>query len=451
MVDKKKVYSGASPEEVSKALQPLVNFCEEGIPIPKLSKMVEERLVPHLMHYDLPGFQSMFNAFPEEGAALGSHMALNFNQGVTNWQVSPGGAVLEELCCQALCKLFGFGPDADATFMYSGTYANQQALYMALHHHAERKGFDLSQKGVSGFDNPTKLKVLLSEDAHFSLHQAVRMLGLGEQSLVSVPVDNNRRMDVPNLLQILDKNPHTFCVVSTAGTTSTGAVDSIQKVVDICHEKDIWLHVDGAYGLMYSLVPGWKNRFKGYQNADSVSWDPHKQMGVPIPNSLLFVRDHKQFQRMHIYSEYFNRQDDMPNPGLKSPPSTRPMAALPLVTSIRHQGLKRLIERLQSPLKVIKELYLFLRDQPDFEVCHEPDTGILCFKLKPNDFTGDLSQMHFEICNAISQKGERSISTTKINGETVLRILAVSPQVTSEALKETIHEIRQTFVSLRRG
>ena len=179
------IYSGASPEQVAVDLQPLVDLQIEGLSFEALSDLIDQRLVPHLMKYDRSGFQSMFNAIPEKGAELGAQIALAFNQGVTNWQVSPGGAMLEELCCKALCKLFGLPPAADATFMYCGTYANQEALYLALHRKAEGCGFDLGEKGLMGFTDPRRLTVLTSEDAHFSIKQAVRMMGLGEKNLVS--------------------------------------------------------------------------------------------------------------------------------------------------------------------------------------------------------------------------------------------------------------------------
>jgi len=113
------IYSGASLDKVTKDLQPLIDFQDEGLSPKALEKLINERLIPHLMQYGHPGFHSMFNFFLEEGAELGAKIALAYNQGVTNWQVSPGGAVLEELCCQALCQLFGLSPESDATFMYS--------------------------------------------------------------------------------------------------------------------------------------------------------------------------------------------------------------------------------------------------------------------------------------------------------------------------------------------
>jgi L-2,4-diaminobutyrate decarboxylase len=389
----------------------------------------------------------MFNAFPEEGAEFGAKIALTYNQGVTNWQVSPGGAVLEELCCQALCRLFGLDPTSDATFMYSGTYANQEALYLALHRKAEVHGFDFAEKGLQGFSDPSRLVVLTSCDAHFSVRHAIRMLGLGERGLVTLVVDKNRRIDVKRMEETLNQLREIkdiICIVATAGTTSTGSVDPIPPISRICEKVGSWLHVDGAYGLAYSLVPKWKSLFSGIELADSVSWDPHKQLGVPIPNSVLFVRRQEDFERMALHSDYFNREEGAePNPGLKSPPSTRPLSALSLVTSLRYQGMAGVVKRLQAPLGTIKGLADYLNNEADFELCHQPDTGILCFRIVPEGFPEkQLDQLQQYIYDEIMAGGKRSISLTKLDNNIVLRLVAISPEVTERALKETILHVR---------
>jgi len=445
---KARLYSGASPEEVFADLAPLVDFQEEGLSLDSLQAMVEERLLPHLMRYDLPSFHSMFNAFPEEGATYGAQLALAWNQGVTNWQVSPGGAVLEELCCQALCRLFGLAPEADATVLYSGTYANQQALYMALHRRAEEEGFDFAQEGLQGFEDPSRLAVVTSADAHFSLKHAVRVLGLGERSLLTVPVDEHRRMDVAAARDIMEgSSPEhdVFCVVATAGTTSTGAVDPISEIADISAAHGAWLHVDGAYGLAYALVPDRRPLFAGVEKADTVAWDPHKQMGIPIPNSILFAKRRDDFSRMALFSHYWNRPEtEGPNPGVKSMPSTRPLSALSLVTSIRHQGLKGVVERLRKPLDATRALFSALEGEPDIELCHEPDTGILCFRLVPKSVPSEEhDRLQEAIYEDILKGGHRLISVTRMDGRAALRFVAIAPEVTVEAMLDSVTEARR--------
>jgi glutamate/tyrosine decarboxylase-like PLP-dependent enzyme len=446
--DAPRLFSGATPEKVAAELAPLVDFREEGLPMEELKVMIKERLLPHLMRYDLPSFQGLFNARLEDGAAYGAHLALSWNQGVTNWQVSPGGSTLEELCCQALCRLFGLAPEADATILYCGTYANQQALYMALSHRANREGFDFAQKGLAGFADPSRLRVAVSADAHFSLNHGVRFLGLGEDSLIPIGVDENRRMDVDRLRSTLEEVEDTrdvFCVVATAGTTSTGSVDPIDEIADVCQEHGAWLHVDGAYGLAYGLVPEKAPLFNGLERADTVAWDPHKQMAVPIPNSILFARDRELFRPMALFSHYWNRADAPgPNPGLKSIPSTRPFSALPLVTSIRHQGLSGVVDRLRKPLSAIQGLYEAIQGQPDLEPLHEPDTGILCFRVVPEGVPEEeLDRLQEFIYQRTLAEGKRIISVSQVGGRASLRAVAIIPEVTVDALLETVAEARR--------
>jgi L-2,4-diaminobutyrate decarboxylase len=236
-----------------------------------------------------------------------------------------------------------------------------------------------------------------------------------------------------------------ICVVATSGTTSTGSVDPVAAIADISNELGTWLHVDGAYGLAYKLVPERAELFAGIERADSVSWDPHKQFGVPIPSSMLFVRQPHDLGRVALFSSYWNRADATePNPGTKSIPSTRPLTVLPLVASIRHQGLDNLVQRLRAPILAIRDLYDYLEQQPDFATCHVPDTGILCFRAVPSHVSPEkLNELQRHIYSLILSGGKRTTSITAIDGQTALRFVAVSPQVTFEAMRETIGEIRK--------
>jgi len=426
---------------------PLVDFQNTGQSLNKINQLIEENLLPHLMRYDHVGFQSMYNSIPEAGAAFGAQIALAHNQGVTNWQVSPGGAMLEEMCCESLCRLFQLSSQADATFMYSGTYANQEALYLAIHKKAELEGFDFGQVGMSGFKDYSRLVVLTSRDAHFSIKHAIRMLGLGDQNLISLEVDANRQIDPEQLQKTLAELKgvrDVFCIVATAGTTSTGSIDPIEPLLEAAQQCNAWLHLDGAYGFSFSLLHECRSRFQGIERVDSITWDPHKQLGIPIPNSVLFVNDKQNFERINLFSHYFNRETSRePNPGIKSPPSTRPMSALPLLTSLLHQGMDEVLAKLRKPLENIKALAKHLRSQSDFRCWHEPGTGVLCFQHQPGQvperYWNDLQTFVYE---TILSEGERSISVTQLDDAAVFRILVISPRIGLDDLLETIADIR---------
>jgi glutamate/tyrosine decarboxylase-like PLP-dependent enzyme len=338
--------------------------------------------------------------------------------------------------------------------LYSGTYANQQAVYMALHHWAKRAGFDFSARGLAGFEDPSRLAVVVSADAHFSLKHAVRFLGLGEDALVQVDVDDRLRMDVDSLrrtLGALRGSRDVFCVVATPGTTSSGAVDPVDEIADVCQEEGIWLHADGAYGLAYALLPELAPLFRGLERADTVSWDPHKQMAVPIPSSVLFAKSSELFRPLALYSSYWNRADAPgPNPGLKSVPSTRPFSALPLVCSIRHQGLKKLRDRLRRPLAAIRGFYEELLEHPDVDPLHEPDTGVLCYRVRQRALSPeDVDRLQEHIYRTIQRKGKRIISVAQVRGKPALRAVAISPEVTTLSLMNTVAEILQIAGAFR--
>jgi glutamate/tyrosine decarboxylase-like PLP-dependent enzyme len=327
-----RITSGATPDQIAEDLKALLDFRDEGVSLDVLDRLLRDRLVPHFVHYDDPGFHSLYNFLLDEGAALGARIALEHNQGVTNWQVSPGGVMLEELLCRALCHLFHLDPTADATFMYSGTYANHQALYMAPHRKAERQG----------------------------------------------------------------------------------------------------------------LLPEYGDYFKGCHRADSVSWDPHKQLGVPIPSSILFCRHRADFERMAVYSDYYNREgESVPNPGIKSAPSTRPLSALPLVSTMRHLGLEGIRRRLRRPLEAIRSLADELADEDDINVLHTPDLGILCLRIEPPGVPeAKLDTLQQYLYERTMEEAKRSISMTQVGDKTALRFLALSTTVTTESMMATIQYLR---------
>jgi glutamate/tyrosine decarboxylase-like PLP-dependent enzyme len=254
-------------------------------------------------------------------------------------------------------------------------------------------------------------------------------------------------MDVAHLEECMSRlsgNKDVVCLVATAGTTSTGSVDPLLPIAELSQATGAWFHVDGAYGLAYSLVPEWQPLFTGMDLADSVSWDPHKQFRVPIPSSVLFCRRRKGFRRMALFGDYFNREDDVePNPGIKSIPTTRPFAALHLVSTLLHQGIKGVRENLRAPLRAIRTLAGAIQDATDLQLVHQPDTGILCFRaVPPGILEEDLDGLQRAIYDRIMREGQRSISMTRLDGRTALRLVVVSPSVTAGDLMETIIAVR---------
>src|SRR5262249_13880160 len=197
-----------------------------------------------------------------------------------------------------------------ATCHLAGVYASVEGVGLALHRLAERQRFALACRGIAGFKAPSHLALALPPDTHFSFRHAVRLLGLGEDCLVPLDVDAERRLDVPELrrrLAELRGERDVFCVVANAGTTPTGAVDPLRPGGEVRGEAGAWLHGDAALRFAYRLVPGRSHLFGGIGLAGSVRWGPPKQFGLPDPNLLVFVPGPQDFDRAAVHSSYFNR------------------------------------------------------------------------------------------------------------------------------------------------
>jgi glutamate/tyrosine decarboxylase-like PLP-dependent enzyme len=153
---------------------------------------------------------------------------------------------------------------------------------------------------------------------------------------------------------------------------------------------------------------------------------------------------------MTIHGDYFNREEEItPSPGLKSPPTTRPLSALALVSSLKHMGMKKTIRMLKSPLQAIKQVFLKLKNEEDFELGHKPDTGILCLRIKPEGFPRQhLNELQDHVYEQILAEGQRTISITRLENKTYLRLVAISPLVTESSMMETISVIRKTAQEL---
>jgi len=213
----------------------------------------------------------------------------------------------------------------------------------------------------------------------------------------------------------------------------------------MCKDMDVWFHVDGAYGLSFVLIPELRFMFDGMEAADSICWDSHKQFGVPIPSSILFVKNKYDFNRMAIFGNYFNRKEESElNPGLKSPPTTRPFAAFPLLTTILHQGLDKIRKNLHSSVDAIHSVYQEIVKQKDIEVLHRPQLGILCFRIIPEVFSENmLDDLQVYVYERIKKEGIRSVSMTRLNNKTAIRLVAISPIVTAEAMLASVANVRE--------
>ncbi|MGD8277231.1 MAG: pyridoxal-dependent decarboxylase, partial [Gemmatimonadota bacterium] len=223
-------------------------------------------------HPDHPQYMGRFNPAPSDMSVLADTLVAAFNPQLAAWSYGAFGIEAEQLMIRAFGRRFGFPAGSiEGTFASGGAEANHTALLVALTNGAD--GFP--QRGLA--DLPSRPVVYVAAEGHHSVRKAGRLTGLGDDAVISVPVDARFRIDVTALRTAIQRDLRSgrlpLMVVATAGTTGSGAVDPINGVADVAIEHGLWLHVDAAWGGPLILLEEKRSLLAGIERADSITFD----------------------------------------------------------------------------------------------------------------------------------------------------------------------------------
>lgn len=277
----------------------------------------------------------------------------------------------------------GLGPAADGIFTSGGTQSNLQALLLAREEAKIRP------------EHLTRLRILTSECSHFSVQKSAKLLGLGPDAVVSVPVDRDKRMQTVALARALEQcvaeGSVPMAVVATAGTTDFGSIDPLPEIAALCEQFAVWMHVDAAYGcgLLASRERG--GLLRGIAHADSVTVDYHKSFFQPVSSSAVLVRDRATLRHATYHAEYLNprrmAEERIPNQVDKSLQTTRRFDALKLWMTLRVMGADGIGELFDEVCDLAAEGWQLLAADPRFDVVVEPQLSTLVFRYIPAGVT----------------------------------------------------------------
>ena len=285
--------------------------------------------------------------------------------------------------------------------------------------------------GLSGL----RVAVYASAEAHYSITRAVELLGIGSDRLRDIPIDEEHRMRADLLEEVIDRDVADgvtpVAVVATAGTTLTGAIDPIEPIADICAERGIWLHVDGAYGLPAASI--FPERFEGVARADSVSVDAHKWLYVPKACSVVLVREPDALSEAFAHEEgYLPHQRHELHAADITLEYSRPLRALKLWLAFRAHGADQFREAIRRNLAEAQLLYREAGDRPDFETFGAaPDLSIVPIRHVP-DGVEDLDAHNQTLADAIQADGRVYLASALIGDQVWLRPCFVNYRTTDE-------------------
>ena len=385
---------------------------EEPEPFAAVLRDLDAVLMPGLTHWQSPRYFAYFATTGSEPGILAELLIAGLNQVGILWRTSPALQELEEVTLDWLRELLGLPP--------------------GLHGHIEDTASvgTLAALAAARAAAPGRRAVVASAEAHSSVAKAARIL---ELELRTVPVDDAFRLR-PELLDL----DGACAVVATIGTTGSSSVDPVSQVAERCEREGVWLHVDAAYAGAAAVCPELRDRFAGWERADSVVVNPHKWLATPMDCSALWTRRPEDFRRaFSLVPEYLRSADDAVNLSELSVPLGRRFRALKLWAVLRCFGRSGLQERIREHVRLAALFEEWVRAEPGWEVVAPRPFSLVCFRLDASDEENE------RLLERVNATGEVFLSHTRLAGRFVLR-LAVGNYRTTE------DDVRRAWDVLRR-
>ncbi|GAB3422971.1 pyridoxal phosphate-dependent decarboxylase family protein [Flindersiella endophytica] len=440
-------FTGIAPGE----LAPEIDAIDLDVPLGDPEAALDELEAVYLrdaVYFHHPRYVAHLNCPVVIPAVVGEAVLSAVNSSLDTWDQSAGGTLIERRLIEWTAERLGFGAAADGVFTSGGTQSNLQALLMARDETCrlveKQAPFRLRKAEIL-----PRLRVLTSASGHFSVTKAATLLGLGEDSVISIPCDHTRRMQTVALARELerchDEGLVPMAVVATAGTTDFGSIDPLPEIAELCQAAGVWLHVDAAYGCGL-LVSRRRELLAGIEHADSVTIDYHKSFFQPVSSSAVVVRDRAMLGHVTYHAEYLNPaysvEQSIPNQVDKSLQTTRRFDALKLWLTLRVMGADAVGELFDEVIDRAASVWRLLDADARFDVVVEPQLSTLVFRYVAPDVTGvnqallDRANLHARA--ALSASGEAVVAGTVVDGRRYLKFTLLNPRTTIADLAEVL-------------
>lgn len=435
----------AYPGGVSRSRDPLP---EHGV---GLDAVVQElsTFVDHGCRIDMPGWFG-FITTGATTSAVAAHTAVAVAGGQRYLYHAFND--LEWTALGWLAELCGIPVDAAGVFTSGGSTANLVALGAARQAAFERIGVDVAEDGVP---SNTPSRIYASTRAHRTVHRAAAVLGLGRSAVRQIGTDRAGHIDVDALAVALREDRSAgvvpIAVVAVAGTTDTGSVDPLAKVVQVAREHGYWTHVDGAYGLVAHASRAARPLFAGVADADSWIVDPHKWLATGLGVGAVYVRDGDLLTRAFSEgpSHYLEGSFTDPSAGIVSQfdglagpwadqaveLSAPPRGAF-VWAVLREIGRVGVGERVNRHLALARELAEEIRQHPRLELLCEPDLSVVCYRYTSS--VGDLDAINARILERLRRETATVPTSTVIDGAFALRPCIITPRTTRRDLHDLV-------------
>src|SRR5438034_1112230 len=438
---------------------------EEGEPFEKILGDIDRDIVPGMVHWSHPMFLGYFGWTTTAHAILGEIITAPLNVNAMTWRTCPAATELETLVVDWIRQWMHLPQGFGGVVYDTASVGVMHALAVAR----EESAPSVRKHGLVGAGAPV-FRIYASEQAHSSAEKAAIALGLGEENVQRVPTDARFCMDPSALCEMIARdvrdNFKPLAVIATVGTTSTASIDPVPEIARICGENKMWLHIDGAYGAGFAVLPENKWLTNGWSKADSIVVNPHKSLFVPLDFSVLYVRDLERLRRVftlvpeYLRGDTVEAQKNYMDYGIQLGRRFRALKAWVIFRSFGREGMAA---RLREFVRLANLFADWINSDNGFELVARVSMGVVCFRwvgsARRADRTpqrgvptgeSDLDALNSEIVGRINASGRAYLTQTKLRDRTVMRIGLGNVLTTEEHLRTAWEMIQETANELNR-
>ncbi|WP_338875702.1 aminotransferase class I/II-fold pyridoxal phosphate-dependent enzyme [Spirosoma sp. SC4-14] len=431
----------AEPDELLAYWQADFQKPIDGDPLPVLTDIVKRSI-----HLHNPRYMGHQVAPPLPLAALTGVLTGLLNNGMAVYEMGMTANALERIVTQWMAEKMQLGPQAGGLLTSGGTLANLTALLTA------RAVAVSNNVWEEGYAERSRLAIMVSEEAHYCVDRAARIMGLGSDGIIKIPTNERFQLRTDLLETYLEQaraNGLTvFAVVGCACSTSTGSYDDLMAIADFCEKHTLWFHADGAHGGAAVMSETYRPLIRGIERADSVVVDFHKMMMIPaLVTAVLYRREldsYRTFQQKAQYLWSDATAKDWFNSGKRVFECTKLMMSAKVYTVLRTYGEAIFTANVETLYRLASRFADQVRSRPEFELAVEPESNIVCFRYVGNGHTADqLDTLNTQIRAKLLKEGRFYIVQTTLRGRVYLRVSLMNPLTTDTHLEELLDVISQ--------
>src|SRR5213594_2223338 len=422
---------------------------EDGEPFEKILSDVDRLIVPGMVNWSHPMFLGYFGWTTTAPGILGEIITAPLNVNAMTWRTCPAGTELETVVIDWLRQWLGLPDEFGGVVYDTASVGIVHALAVAR----EQAAPSTRKLGLTNRDLP-RFSIYTSDQAHSAAEKSAIALGIGEENVRRVPSDNEFRMEISTLRRMIAQDRQEafqpLAVVATVGTTSSASVDPIPEIAKICREEKMWLHIDGAYGGAFTMMPEYKWVSRGWEMADSIVVNPHKTLFVPLDFSVLYVRDIERLRHVFTLVPEVLRGDTIEGEknymdyGIQLGRRFRALKAWVIWRSLGREGM---VAFMREHIRLAGLFADWVKIDSRFELAAPVVLPVVCFRFVGGD-QNEIDRLNSQIVERINAAGRAYLTQTKLRCRTVMRIGLGNVLTMEEHLRKAWEIIQETASKL---